>query len=250
VIVEFIGPEGAGKTTLIERVRLGLSQRGHPVATIDLGKRSPGEIARRSVMGLSATENASRSLTTREKLRTAMQNPRLVAWCALGASLRPMTRSRAYELNRVRPLWAFRRVFWRDAALRSLRMQKSILLVDEGPRHRLLNLATDGRLRLENRIFKAITKPDLIVVVDVDPFVALERLARRGTTIFARKYRHPRLSDDELLIERVRRYRSLTEGVMVSVPAASKRWIDSTHGVTEDVIDGLISEISTTTGEA
>ena len=151
MIIEYVGPPGAGKTTL---VRARASESGAQVLDMVDGHgpdgSRPGRQARRV-----------------QWVRSVASNPRFARWWWARIRRDKDIVRHALEASR------------RDWVVRRLRRRDGTWLVDEGPLHRLLWVLAwsgwDGDLPSTGLVCA-----DEVVVVNTPPEVAFERVSARG----------------------------------------------------------------------
>lgn len=154
IIVEIIGPPGAGKSSMISRLERRLERRGVDVhAHRAIGFFDPD--GRR--------ESAGRRRVT--QIAAVALNARLLLW-----------------------LWWHGRDVWGPKELaamcvrvhfaKRLRRRNGLHLLDEGPLRAAPGLMPDAERR--GRLLRLLPRPDLVVALTVDPEVAIGRVRHRG----------------------------------------------------------------------
>jgi thymidylate kinase len=160
MIVEFSGPAGVGKSTLLAGVLQELRRRG----VASFGHDARGS---RDVLG----RNRSRLARKCDRLRAVLTEWRLALWCAR----RMVPRRGVHRMRLPRALWLCQS----SAFVRSLRKRYGVHLVDEGP-YKLapVELAKSGYP--PESLLDLLPCPDLVVVLTADSAIAKARIRLRG----------------------------------------------------------------------
>jgi Ser/Thr protein kinase RdoA (MazF antagonist) len=183
--VELIGPVGAGKSALRPYLDMALAERGlspmAPTAAVDaaLGRSSLGPILR-PMLARSRVAAVIRALLVDVPfgLATLVTRPRRGA-SVVGAILRaPLP---WWHRRRILRLWI--EATGRSGFVRSRLRPGEVLVLDEGPVHRAVNLFA-WRDRVDaatiRRYLDVGPRPDLVVMIDAAIEVAGQRLGARG----------------------------------------------------------------------
>jgi hypothetical protein len=189
--IEFSGPVGAGKSSLLPLVAAGLRDAGQSVA----GDRVC--VDRRAVLVEGTFFMLRHRALSREVVR------------ALAALPLPLWHRRQIAARMLR-------LAATDAALRTV--GPDIALVDEGWTHRAVNLFAWRVARLDadlERYLATIPRPDVVIVVDAPAQMTASRVQARG---LPKALRGRREADSETFLERSR-----------VITTQSAEWLDAHH---------------------
>lgn len=171
MLVEFVGCDGSGKTTLMYGVQAELQSRG---------------IAAECVTSYLGFDEARGELTGTQKgvdfLCCAVGQPRLVLYYLLRVPREPFLPGRAWSQH-------FRRMYWLLRGARcsaELRRRSGLYLFDEGPTRTVARIIGRNGERCHG-LLKVMPVPDVIVGVTVEPDVAVRRVRDRRPNEISRE---------------------------------------------------------------
>lgn len=210
MIVEFLGAPGAGKSTLTGEVLDELRRRGVRATSVAGHNRDGEDLDRRW-------------RPTRLLVRTArlVATPRLT----LSSLSRLDGRAAGLELMRLQRREAFRR---------QLDEPDGVLLLDEGPLHKVTMMVTTGRVRRALALADVVSEPDLCVALDVDVETARDRIRSRPPTC------NLDFADDATIERYVARYLVAYEQVMARMSCRILR-VDA---CSKEAVSRIVSDIA------
>src|SRR5919108_4340512 len=182
MIVELVGPPGAGKSSLLGAARRLLAERGieaaEATAAVDrtLAESRVGRLAKPLL-----NRHARRSRTLLFDLPYAIRFA-VVEWRVTAIAVHAIWRAPVGWDHRAVLLGRFLTVAARSHYLRSRLSERAAAVFDEGLLHRTVNLFAwrTGSGSEARRYLAAVPVPDLAIFVDAPDAVALARLEIRG----------------------------------------------------------------------
>lgn len=158
-VIELVGMPGSGKSTLAGELAAEFGHRGVRTILNDDGSAPPGHF-----------QEIPRYRRRLERAGTVLAHPRLAASIAV----------RSTSLGAAKDLW---RLVTRE--LRRQRLSKvlsDLVIMDEGPLHKLSMLYADDQVLRVPGLLSKLTEPSFCVSLTLDPDVAIARLRSRQST--------------------------------------------------------------------